>query len=686
MNRIGAKLAACLLLGACLQAQDGDGNDAPFRLEVEPSDLTLKVGESASLKATVRNRSGEIVEATVVFFSRSRQNVGVNAAGFVQAYRPGSFEVVALVPKNPDDEPRRAEPIVRVAVPIDIPQPPIAKVEFSGLPRRFYAGTEVQLRVGLTDEAGFARQDVPVTYSSSDSGVATVNSFGQLRVLQPGTARITARADNISQQFQVKAIASPARSLELTASAAEASTGDVVRFRAVAKDGQGRVVDDLPVQYLFYGNTHPDIVAPGATAQIAPDGRFVAERSGHYTVVAMAGDLTARRSLGVTHRDVTMDVELVGHGPVRDRHTSDLWVWEGSDGRDYAITGTWGADGHAYIWDVTDPAHMSIVDVVRVDARTVNDVKVSEDGKIAVISREGASNRKNGFVVLDVSNVASGVQILSSFTDQLTGGVHNVFVADQHVYALSAGRRYDIVSIEDPRNPLRVGRFELNEDPGRSIHDVWVHDGIAYSSNWRNGVVAVDVGGGGQGGSPRKPVRLGKYAYPSGWNHAAFPYRSKSTGKFYVFAGDEAFPDTRVGDIEKGGTPPNAAGWIHVIEWDDWNEPKEVARYKVPEAGSHNLWVEDDILYVGYYNGGLRVVDVSGELMGDLYRQGREIAYWKPFDPEGYVANAPFVWGPQPYKGHVFMSDWNSGLWAVKLTPKKKNPRSRSKWKYGEPQ
>ena len=78
--------------------------------------------------------------------------------------------------------------------------------------------------------------------------------------------------------------------------------------------------------------------------------------------------------------------------------------------------------------------------------------------------------------------------------------------------------------------------------------------------------------------------------------------------------------------------------------------------------------MEDDILYVGYYYpGGLRVVDVSGELLGDLYRQGREIAMFVPFDPDGFVANAPFVWGPQPYKGHIFFTDHYSGLWAVRL-------------------
>jgi hypothetical protein len=60
---------------------------------------------------------------------------------------------------------------------------------------------------------------------------------------------------------------------------------------------------------------------------------------------------------------------------------------------------------------------------------------------------------------------------------------------------------------------------------------------------------------------------------------------------------------------------------------------------------------------------------VSGELMGNLYTQGREIAAFKPFDPQGFVANSPMVWGVIPYKGHVFIADTNSGLWSVRIRP-----------------
>ena len=117
--------------------------------------------------------------------------------------------------------------------------------------------------------------------------------------------------------------------------------------------------------------------------------------------------------------------------------------------------------------DVTDPENMKIIDTVKVDARNVNDIKVSDDGRVGVITREGASNRKNGFVILNVSDPFN-VKIISTFNDDMTGGVHNTFIYENHVYAVNNGRKYDIINIEDPENPFRVGIFEL-DTPGALI-------------------------------------------------------------------------------------------------------------------------------------------------------------------------------------------------------------------------
>ncbi|HSF14387.1 MAG TPA: hypothetical protein VLK65_02410 [Vicinamibacteria bacterium] len=679
-----------VLLSLFIAAAAAVQEPEPASLVVEPSELTLRVGQSAKLAATVKDSEGNVLDRRVLFLPLYGQywNLEERTWGFnlfrvrpdgtVSASRPGSYKIMVRVPKDPDASGLEDEAFLQQEIPLTVMRPPVERIELVDPPERFYEGTIVRLSTRVTDTIGDLRTDLIPRFESSAPDIARIDSMGYLHAVRPGSVVVSATAETKTASLEIQVADNPVAELVIESSAARARTGDVLHFTARLTDGSGRQLEDVPVVFSFHARTDPLAVGGPSSGLIDQKGRFVADLPGEYTIVATSGSHVDMQTVTIEPRNVRRKVELVGHGRVSDRATSDLWVWQGADGRDYAITGTHSASGHAYIWDVSDPSRLEIIDTVRVDARTVNDVKISEDGRIAVISREGASNRRNGIVILDVSEPSVGVRILSRYDDELTGGVHNVYIYDNHVYALSAGQRYDVISIEDPKNPHRVGKFEL-PNPDRSIHDVVVHDGIAYSANWNDGVVVVDVGGGGRGGSPRNPVMLGNFPFPTGWNHAVYPYRSRSTGKFYIFAGDEAArtgrfsPEPEMGSGTPGyeGESARWRGWIHILAWEDGQEPELVARYEVPEAGSHNIWVEDDVMYVAFYNGGLRVVDVSGELLGNLYRQQREIAHFLPFDPQGFVPNSPQVWGAQPHKGVIFFSDYNSGLWAVRLAEPK---------------
>jgi len=628
----------------------------PARVTVQPSTLTLKVGDTATVTAVVVDSAGQAIDTRVLFVSSNRRSLIVTTDGHVQAIDGGDYEVRALLPSAPR---------VRGEVSVHVEYPPVASLGWVDPHERIYLGAVVPLALTITDGGGHERSDVTVQWASSDPSIASIDRYGVLTAHRTGQVTLRASVDSVSVSRTARVVPNPVRTIRISVSADSARTGDVIHVAAQALDAKGQPVADAPILYSLAPMVADTLFATSAPAEIDAEGRFVAEEPGRYTVLATGPGVVVQTGITITARDVSQRVQLVGRGAVRDVHTSDLWIWQGADGRDYAVTGTWGANGVAYFWDVTDPAAAFLVDSVMVDARTVNDVKISEDGRVAVLTREGASNRKNGIVILDVSDPRN-VQMLSTFDDELTGGVHNTFIYHNHVFAVNNGTRYDIIDISDPRMPHRVGRFEL-QVPGHRVHDVWVEDGIAYSSNWANGVVLVDVGNGVAGGTPEHPVEFASYKYPMKSTHAAFPYRSP-TGKFYVFIGDEMFPYGL--NTAAGGTPNEARGYIHIVDFTDPDHPQEVARYQVPEAGSHNLWVENDKLYVAFYNGGLRVVDVSGELKGNLYAQGREIARYMSYDPEGVIANAPFVWGPQPYKGNIFFTDWNSGLWTVTLEPR----------------
>ena len=666
-----------LLIGA-LSAQ----ND--LRFDFGADSLEVNVGETKEIEIKLLNDKNKLVDNPFYVYGQ-RKNLSVlprisESGGkvkvTVKAHNPGRLVLTTqTVTVKRDDR-------VRGSLVINVPYPPIEKVAFSQTPSKLYTNTTTNLSAKVTDQAGLDRTaGTLVAYKSSDESIASFDELNNLITKKAGRITVSATAEGVSQSLKIKVVKNPARSVSISTNGVdEIRTGDVLRVSAKAVSGS-RSFDDVPVYYSFTGKAEYGEFGLPASAQITSDGRFVAETAGMYTVSASAGGYSAQKTIKVVPRNVNRKVKLVGHGLITNVLTSDLWVWPGigkHKGKDFAVTGTWGANGEAYFWDVTDPANMVIIDTVTVDARTVNDVKISEDGRVGVITREGASDRKNGFVILDVSDPYN-VTISAAYNDDMTGGVHNAFIYENHVYAVNNGRKYDIINIDDPKKPFRVGVYEL-DTPGHSIHDVWIEDGIAYSSNWADGIVAVDIGAkkhkesdrsksqfnpllakAGQG-SPSNPVKLAEMKDPTGRNHAAFPYLNEKTGQFYIIGGDENFP---WGVQATKNKPSNPRGGYHFMNFTDPNNPREDAIYEVPEAGSHNLWIYGDILLAGNYQGGLRIVDISGELLGDIYKQGREIAHYLSYHKDGRIPNAPMVWGAQPYKDYIFFSDMNSGLYCV---------------------
>ena len=656
LRPLGAFAALVLLVAPGLTAQA-----APARLELLQDRISLKVGESAQIRTRILDANGNELDSPLMFFARpadgtdARLDVG-RTTGEVNAVSGGDWTVIVLSAENRD---------LRTEVPVSVAYPAIARVAVApGSGGSFYVGSAVRHTATVVDGAGDVRKNLPLTWATSDAAVASVDRFGVLTAHKAGRVTLTASAGSVDGRVRYDVRANPVTSIMMSASQDVGRTGDVIRFEASPMAGDTKVAD-IPVTYSLVSYPAREATADIAPAEIDARGRFVAYKPGVYTVTASVPGHSATRTVEISPRHVVEEVTFTGHSAVRNVRTSDLWIWQGVDGRDYAVTGTWGAFGAVYFHDVTDPANPILTDSVVVDARTTNDVKVSEDGSVCVTSREGASNRRNGIVILDCRDPYD-IEILSTFDDGLTGGVHNVFVADGYVYAVNNGTRFDVIDIKDPRSPHRVGQFELNT-PGHAIHDVWVMNGVAYTSNWDDGVVVVDVGGGNKGGSPANPVLMYKYTDIGGATHAAFPYRSP-TGRFYIFMGDEIGRPGFDGQVADR-TPEFMAGFVHIVDFTDPEHPEEVARYEVPEAGSHNLWIDDDKMYVAFYNGGVRVVDISGEMKGNLFNQGREIARYLAYDPDGYVANAPFTWGPQPYKGNLFFAEHFSGLWAVKLQP-----------------
>lgn len=669
MRSISAALTCVLLLGFANADAQQRTAAVVTRLRIEPESLSLKAGDTATISVTAYDAQGNVVSDSTIRISGSRRALVVSRTGQVKALQPGRHQIVASAIYS------GGAPII-AEIPVTVTWPKLSRLTIEPAPGRLYAGVTLAHKARGFNPDTSERIGLEPTWRSSDPSVALVDQFGFVTAHKTGNVTISATSEGVTARKPYVVTANPVARIDLGIKESHVRTGDVVHLAATSRRASGAVVTDAPMVWSYSYTPDDTTAAPGGPG-IIDNGLFAANAPGVFELIAQSGNVTARKSISVAPRDVRRRINIVGRGAITDQHTTDLWPWTGKDGRDYVIVGTWGADGYALIFDITNLNRPIKTDSVKVDARTINDVTISPDGRYGAMSREGASNRVNGVVLLDLAKPAHPV-VASTFSEQLTGGVHNMFATNDHLFAVSGGAKYVIIDVKDIYKPKYVSEYA---HPFARLHDLWVRDGIAYSAQGGVGTVVVDVGNGKYGGTIDKPKLINVFPVNSG--HEIFPYEQKATGKRYLFIGDEemnrrgrVWEGTNYGLIGPDGKPPRgqiaqtSGGYTHIVDATDLRSLRKVGRYHLEDYGSHDIVVEDDILYQAYYDGGLRLVDVSGELLGNLAEQRREIAVFKPFDPDGYTANASFVMNAMPWKGHVLFTDFNSGLWVGKLEPK----------------
>lgn len=632
------------------------------RVEVTPAAAEIEVGGTVQLQARALDSAGRVVPgAQVQWFTGGGEGSVDQTTGLVRGGYPGTVQVTAVA-GTPGANP--AVGTVRIKV---LPQP-AARVDVSPQPARLVAGSRIALR-GTAYSAQDDEREDPVVFASSNPAVLRTTEDGRIEAVAAGRAVITAKAGSATAQVPIEVLPNTVARLEITPERSSVRTGDVVPFTARALDRNGRPVADVAVQWA--------IAATGemGVAQIDPQGRFVAENAGQYTVTASVGGRSADAVVDAEPRRVGRALEVVGRLPIEMR-AAEVWAHPGGQ----CVYLSTIAD-RVYAVDVTAPGQPRIVDSMVTNARLVNDVMTTEDGRYGVFSREGASDRRNGIVIFDASD-ACHPRPIAEYTETVSGGVHSTYVYDGHVYLTDdATGSIRVIDIREPRSPKEVARWQTENEAGRYVHDIMVVDGLAYLSYWNDGLIILDVGNGMKGGSPTSPqfVSRLKYDLDETYRRVDMMYGLGPRGTHtawrhgnYVFVGDEVYAARPATGLESGNDL--TFGRLHVIDVADIENPKEVAWYEPTDGGVHNVWVVGDTLYMGAYQGGARVLDISGELKGDLLTQGREISWLATADSVGARPRATFAWGAVVKDGNIYIPDINTGLWILKLEGKRDEP------------
>lgn len=187
-------LATCLLIllaAGCGGGSDGGGTTPPppapatvATVDVSPASSTLAIGATAQLSATTRDAAGNTLSGRTVTWTSANSAVAtVSGSGLVTAVAAGSTTITATA------EGRTGQATITVT------PPPVANVVLDRDTASVLAGGTVQLTASPRDAAGAALTGRTITWSSSATAVATVNSSGLVTTVAPGTASITATVE-----------------------------------------------------------------------------------------------------------------------------------------------------------------------------------------------------------------------------------------------------------------------------------------------------------------------------------------------------------------------------------------------------------------------------------------------------------------------------------------------------------
>ena len=249
-----------------------------------------------------------------------------------------------------------------------------------------------------------------------------------------------------------------------------------------------------------------------------------------------------------------------------------------------------------------------------------------------------------GMAIYDTSDPFTPVEI--GFWDSTGLGVHRiVYEGGQYAYVSARPdgfpeRIWVIVDVSDPEHPFERARWwwpgmheseqsDWPESESRSVHHAMVDGDRAYVGFWDSGMVILDI-------SDLDDIGVVSHLQweVGGHTHTALPM----PGRDIVVVTDEALSNNCEGDPHM----------VRVIDIADESNPEVVSICPVPEGdfcerglrfGAHCLhenrpgsYRSADVVFATYFNGGLRVYDVSTP------RTPTEIAHWIPECPPGQPA------------------------------------------------
>ncbi|HSY84912.1 MAG TPA: Ig-like domain-containing protein [Gemmatimonadaceae bacterium] len=300
-------------------------------LTISPTSISGTVGQSKLLTATATNQNGQAIPSvTFTWASSNTQVASVDTSGNVTLVGAGSANISASAGGLTTSVPATA-----TAATVHV-----ATVSVTPATVTLNPGNTVQLTAVPMDSLGNVLANQTVTWSSSNTSVATVSATGLLSAVTVGSAVISATAGGKSGFANLAVVAaSPATVASVTVSPATASitAGKTVQLTATLKDSVGNVLGGRAVTW---SSSNPTV------ATVSSNGVVTGVAAGAATISASSGSQQGSAQVTVNAVVVSSVVVSPGWANLSARQTLQLTATplDGSGNPMGGVTITWSSN------------------------------------------------------------------------------------------------------------------------------------------------------------------------------------------------------------------------------------------------------------------------------------------------------------------------------------------------------
>ena len=250
---------------------------------VSPTSAKLQVGGTQRFTATARTSDGSMVSGTRISWTSSNTAVvNINAQGLATGVGIGTATIRAV-----------ADGVTSSPVTITVAAPPIASVTVNpSSPQQLTVGSTRIFAATARTADGSTRDDVEVSWTSSNTTVVTIDISGLATAIGVGTAMIRAESGGImSEPVMILVGPPPAMTIIVSPSMATIEEGGTQQFEAEALSSDGMVIPDVTISWMSSDMT---------VAIVDPMGLATGVAAGEVTITAMADGISGMAMLTVT--------------------------------------------------------------------------------------------------------------------------------------------------------------------------------------------------------------------------------------------------------------------------------------------------------------------------------------------------------------------------------------------------